>query len=84
MGGLHTYDKLHEKFSDEMSFFGGRPLPDGSTIDYFIYLIVGISFVDTWLKLLVSHFSWNCFAYQDNMKELFKNIPTTKPTPNPE
>ena len=34
----------------------------------------------TWLNALAKN-TWHCCAYQENNKQLFKKIPTGKPTP---
>ena len=56
--GLYAYENLHENPSDKMSFGGGRPLSDDSTIYFLLSLSVIIKSIDTLLKSLVSNFEW--------------------------
>ena len=55
MCGLHAYDKKYYKSTDATSFGSGNPLPEYSTINYFIYLCVSINFIETWLKTLTDN-----------------------------
>ena len=62
--------------------FGGKiPLPGYSTTDYLISLCASINFMETWINLLANNYAWRYSAYQENMKEIFKQIPTEIPTP---
>ena len=80
MCDLKTFDKLHEKLYDSGSTGGGQPLPDDSTTDYLKYLSFRIKFKNIWLKLLEYNCAWRCTDYQDKIRELFINDPTTNPT----
>ena len=79
--GLKTSDKLHENSHDSGSTGGGQPLTDDSTIDYLKFLSFRIKFKNIWLKLLEYNCDWSCTDYQDKIRELFINVPTTNPTP---
>ena len=63
----NTYEKLHEKLSDELIIDSGRPLPEDSTTDSLKSLNVRINFIDKWLKISASNFAWRCCAYADKM-----------------
>ena len=40
-----------------------------------------IKYIDTWLKTLQGNYIWVCYVYKEITKEVFKNIPPTKPVP---
>ena len=54
------------------------------TLISLVYHVVSINFIDTWLYFLVKKIALSCCAYQDQMKEISKRIPTEIQKPTPE
>ena len=75
MFGLNSHDKIHDATPYLKISSGGRTIPINATTDLLNSLGGTIDFIDTWLKVLVYNISWHFRAYQENMKELFYNIP---------
>ena len=44
-------------------------------------LCLSLKFIDTWLKLVESKYTWIYIGYQENMIELFQKISKTEPRP---
>ena len=81
MRGLNAYYKENDKSTDATEFGCGRPLTLDSTTDSLVSLCVSIKFIENWINVLANNFAWRCYAYHDNPKEIFKQIPTEIPTP---
>ena len=84
MCDLHAYDNKNDKSTDATNFGGGIPIPDDSTKISLVSIFSVINFISFSECPLAKIFTWSCCAYQENIKEIFKQISTEIPKPTPE
>ena len=76
MCGPTMYDNANENYSHYVISDDRRRLPIFLTTYVLRYLYVSINFIGTRLKTLDINYVWGFQAYNYNMEDLFKNIPT--------
>ena len=61
-----------------MSFVGGTPVLEDSTINSLVSICVSLNFINHWFKLLAGNFLWRCYAHPDKMNNISRKCLLTK------
>ena len=78
---LVSHAKKEPAYEDEGSIIGDRIIPKHVTTEALEALGVTLDFIEIWLKLLDGNYEIRCGMYNKDMKEIFKQIPTTMTKP---
>ena len=68
MCGLHVHNKINYKSTGATYFYSDRPLPEDPSIYSFVYICVGIKFIDIWINKSDKNIARNSLAYQYKIK----------------